>query len=312
MDFSHLRPLRIADILDVSFDLYKEKFGDLFLASGLFLVLTAGVAIYGFSAGTWTHLVALSDGNIYSKIADQVTGYLPEWVWVSLGPILLTAPFAWSVSIAMGIAHRLRKPFSLNYAVKLALKRLPSFIVLLFMLAIINMAASIVCGIGLILTIPVSAISTAILVNEFGNPFKALGYAFKLIFKDSGQIISSYFCVGILIAVGFLAIYLPVLFLTEILWKLVLVPISVTDYMRSGISHSIAVGCAALLIAPYVISFVAISYLDLKIRVEAYDMRLLADDLGYEKLSGFKNLVSPVTPIRMVTPPRKRRGKNAQ
>ena len=247
-----LRPLSVGEILDVSFQLYRRHFAALamvaLICSGLPVLLSLFI---GASGGIWQHL------------------------WLSLayyGIFVLLNAIATAATVFVVSESYLGRPLSAGEALSRAtpfLWRVIACSILTGLLVMVGLVLFIVPGVvllcGLILSIP------ALVLEPGSTASGALARSWALTRGSRLRILA-------MLVTLVLLVYVPIVALSA-LAALVLPDSTPGGDMTGGLVGLVMAAVMQLFLYPLFYCVLTVSYYDLRVRKEGFDLELLASSL---------------------------------
>ncbi|BDI32688.1 hypothetical protein CCAX7_47390 [Capsulimonas corticalis] len=320
-----LRPLSLGDIFDEGFDLYKKNLSFLLLIAALiaipFKVLTSFIDLQ--------ILHRVVDLSTMMKGSNDPTQVL-NWLGLSSERLSVVAPlylivFAVELCVltAATSARYLGEPVTMRGAYGSVLRRIIPLIVTSILYGVLISVGAVLCVIPVIFPLTLLAMLGHVFTIEKLSYFKALGRSRALVGWDALRVFGSLFLLWLIGSILILAFEMAIRFLvTSIIQALpgaqamtsgnsVVGGYTVTDHVVSEIGD----GLGQLIVTPFIVCVLTVLYYDLRVRREAFDIALLAKDLGYPPLNlrpnapGHVPAPPPAAPLPQqrgggVTPPR--------
>lgn len=244
-----LRPLSLGEVLDLSFGLYRAKFGGLMVVSVVCQIIPSLFRVY-FS----------STGQMLTNISLLLLYYLLAIVLSGVG----VAASTFVVSDAY-LGRDISATAALGRAVGL-----------LWRIVATSLMVSLLVGIGFMLLIVPGVIllsglmlSTIVVVLE--NPHNsntALSRSWELTKGFRGKVLLAMFCVFILLLVPTIAVVAIWSILPDLFGE------------TGGVATEVATAVLSLFIYPFFYVVMTVLYYDLRVRKEGFDLELLASALS--------------------------------
>lgn len=318
-----LRPMSLPDIFDEGFDLYKKN-----LSAFLLIAAVVAVPVKMVEAFLSTGYVSDAQGMLNSFVGNtDSTGFL-FWFYdfvkkASLPNLCFAVAYAVSICALAEAASRryAGRAVTLGEAYRVPLRRPLKLIggTLLYLLGIAG--GLFLCVVGVIWPLISWLFAAHAFAFEGKGPVESLKRSAALVSNDSGRVFGSVLMLlllGLIIQVG---LEYPIAYAFELLLKLT--P-QTQDWLstmivgglswRDRAAGEIASAVSILLLMPFFISVLTVLYYDLRVRKEAYDVELIASDLGYASLAehagylpaamAFQQFVRPGAPGSGAPPPR--------
>lgn len=284
-----LRPLALGDVFDEAFDLYKRNFLLFLLITAVYIipyyivramiVARLGHPLFDF------HVDSSSDG------ADATFGVL-QTVAYSVMLLPATMGVLWTALSYAACRRYLGKSASLASAYLSTVRRILPVLILCVVVGLAYGAASMLCLVGLVWPLVVLVFSGQSFVQEAKSPLEAVKRSSRLVAGDAGRVVGALlllFGFGLALKLGFGAIINYLLgFVFHILpaggdptSSLLL---SGVPGKRDRILGDLSLGITELVLIPFAVAVCTVLYFDFRVRKEAFDIELLAEDLGYPPL----------------------------
>lgn len=298
-----LRPMGLGDIFDEGFDLYKKNFSLLLLVTIVFTVpldiVLAGLRMLYWHSASDLPGLSSDDPTIMFTALGSVFGKAGEEMLVA--SLLYAVPLA--ALAAATSARYLGEAITLRQAYRPPLRRLPGLLgtALLYGLAIT--AGFFLCFIGFF-WIGVSLLFT---VHVFVLEGKAGGAAFqrasRLVSGDWWRVFGALALLTLIYTVMQVSIEVPLGYVFDTLLRLapgghglsLMGDTLHANSIRRQVVNQLSGGLADLLILPFLLSVMTVLYYDLRVRKEAFDIELLARDLGYAPFTPGPGLPPPAS-----------------
>lgn len=302
MTIKTLRPMTLGDIFDEGFDLYKKNLSRFILAAAIVtlpLTIVQGLVNY--------HLLSIN--NMMSRSMDSSnTSAMFDWLLVILKYAGSTEPLLFFIYIigfcALTITASslyLGRPITLRQAYKLPFRSIFSlFITALIFQVIFFGIAFISCGVVFFWPFVIYLFAIQTFCLEGLRYYAALKRSSMLVSGDAGRVFG---CLSLLVLLGYvlqIGFRYPISFAIDSILK---ISPTVQSYALNGyfsdstfrdvVVTQIANAITAVLITPYFASVLTIMYYDLRVRKEAFDIELLASELGYQKLNELSGYLPP-------------------
>jgi hypothetical protein len=273
-----LRPLGVGEIFDVSIKIYRRHFGTLIKLVSL-VVVPVGIV------SALVEVSALpSEGDLYDIDNDEVGTYI-----AGIAVTVLLAIVAWTVATAASFkavadAYLGQEPDWRN-SIGFVLRRLHSVIWILVLSFLILIPAFIACVLpGIWLGVAYSVAIPAFL-TERTKGFQSLKRSYRLV---RGRWWPT-----------FAVVFLGYLLTSIVGGALGAVVGGTTAFDTAEVTVSSVVANAAasiianILTIPFIAAFLIVLYFDLRVRKEAFDLQLLAEQIGVEPPEG----IGPAPPL---------------
>jgi hypothetical protein len=287
-----LRPLGLGDIFDEGFDLYKKNFALLALVAA---VVTVPLDILMSSVGTPFFMTAADQAAMNNDDPGIVVGAFGSLVGKA-GADLLISSLIYALPLAAlaaaASARYLGQPASLRQSYRLPLRRLASLLGTAFLFGLAIMVSFDLCFFPVVWFVAAYLFTAHVFVAENKGGLQALKRSSALFSGSAGRIIGTLILLSVIFFVLASAIEVPLAYAFDALLRITpsahaLIPsdpLHAAD-IRSEIVQHASSGIADLLILPFVMSVVTVLYYDLRIRKEAFDIEMLAHDLGYSSVA---------------------------
>ena len=286
-----LRPLALGDIFDEGFDLYKRNFL-------LFLLITAVwiVPLYIIHAVVTAHLghdlfqIDVASGDSVDAVDPTIRRFEELALIFFVSP--LTTGVVWSaLTVAAGNRY-LDREVTLKSAYTLPLRRLLPLLAAAVLTGGALAAGSILCFVGAVWPLVTLAFTAHTFLLEKKSAWAALKRSNALVSGESGRVLSALLLLmgfGALLAAGFGVL---VNYVLGLLMHLIPGSGDVTSGALMGngpvksdrVLNDLALGITQVVLLPFAVSLLTVLYFDLRVRKEAYDIELAAEDLGYPPL----------------------------
>jgi hypothetical protein len=308
-----LRPLGLGDIFDEGFDLYKRNFTFLVLVTAVVTVpldIAAAIVRLSVLRGVLGKegLGADPDSSDFFSAFGQIAVFFVAYSLVYAIP--LTALASAASTRYLGVPETLRQAY------RAPLRRLPSLLLTSLLYGFIGGAALLFCVVPFVFPAVLFVFTAQTFAVEGKAYFKALGRSSNLVSGYGGRVFSA---LVLLILVYFIiaaAIEVPLGYAFD---KLLLVAPTAqglfaggsalhTASLRRQIVDQVSNGIADLIATPFLLAVITVLYYDLRVRKEAFDIELLAKDLGYAPLAVMPAVLPAVMPP--MPPPRQSRGRS--
>ncbi len=308
MNGQRLRPLGLGDIFDEGFDLYKRNFVFLLLVTAITVVpLDIGLAFAGprlfpplFDLFGVT---ANSDGSVIWLVvaATKVTLYLPLY-------LLAVAPL-----VGASAGRYLEQDVTVWPVFRAWLRRLPGLLLAVALAGGALALGLLFCGVLWLLPATQFFFVLHAYMFEGQGPGKALGRSVRLGGGYGGRVFNCLLLLALIAWVIGLGVAFPLAYLVDNV--LHLAPGAQSLYGGvSGVGASaeqqavtlISQGLAHLVLIPFLVCVMTVLYYDLRIRKEAFDVELLAEELRYPPLAALGPFLPPAPvygPFRPGVPP---------
>ena len=288
--------MTLGDIFDEGFDLYKKN-----LAFFILIAAVVAVPVKLLDAAFAMRYLPDAQGMLNAFNGNGTADSTGFFFWFTDFAKKATLPnliavMAYAISFcALAEAASMRyigKPITLKTAYSIPLKRLPLLIwgTVVYMLGLLG--GSLLCGIGILWPMIVWLFAAHAFSVERKGPIGALQRSVALVTNDGGRVFSALFLLSVLALIIQIGFQYPIEYAFEMLMRLT--PQG-QDYLasvvvggltwRDRIASEVASALSTLLLIPFFISVITVLYYDLRVRKEAYDVELLASDLGYPPLS---------------------------
>lgn len=296
-----LRPLSLGDIFDEGFDLFKKNFTFLVLVT---VVVTVPLDILA----AVIRLTLLHNTFDFSTLGDSAD---PTEMFSALGGVAVAFPvyaLAYAVPLtalaAATSARYLGMPTTLRSSYRAPLRRLPSLLVTALLYGIALLVGALLCGIGLIVPAVLYLFTAHAFALEDRAFFAALKRSAGLVSGDGGRVFSVLLLLSIVYTVIAAGIEVPLGYGFDRLLQLAPTTQGLFEggsavhatSLRHQIVDQLSNGLADLLVTPFLMSVVTVLYYDLRVRKEAFDIELLANDLGYAPLPAIPGVLPPAAP----------------
>ncbi len=296
-----LRPLSLGDIFDEGFDLFKRNFTFLVLVT---VVVTVPLDILA----AVVRLTFFHDTFDLSTLGDNTD---TAAVFAALGGLAVAFPvyaLAYAVPItalaAATSARYLGTPITLRLAYRAPLRRLPSLLVTALLYGLALLIGALLCGFGLIIPAVLYLFTAHVFALEDKAFFGSLKRSGSLVSSDGGRVFSVLFLLSIIYSVIAAGIEVPLAYGFDKLLQIAPTTQGLFEggsavhaaSLRHQIVDQISNGLADLLVTPFLMSVITVLYYDLRVRKEAFDIELLASDLGYAPLPAIPGVLPPAAP----------------
>lgn len=286
-----LRPLNLGDIFDEAFDLYKRNLAFLVLVTAVAVVpLKIVVALVSVR---WLHELT----NFAAVIDDSDPTRLFSWMGALLGRVALMSPL---FLIAYGLqvcalatatsARYLGETVTLWGAYRGALRRFFPLVLTALIYSVANLLGMVLCYVGTLVPLTLYAFTAHAFALEGKSYFKALGRSSGLMSGDSWRVFGALSLLSMIYFVMAVALQLPIAYAFDSLLRITPAAQGLLGAgtgashglsLRSQIVDQVTSGIVELIITPFLLSVVTVLYYDMRVRREAFDVELLARDLGY-------------------------------
>ena len=287
--------MTLGDIFDEGFDLYKKNLA-------LFLLIAAVVAVP----------VKMVEAFLASRYVPDLQGMLGTmggndpfgagffgYVWDFLGKFSIPA-FCYFVAYAVIVCalteatstRYLGRPATFLAAYRKPLRRLPALIILSAIFGVVCAILAFPCLLPALIPIVLWLFGAHAFTLENEGSWKSLARSYRLVSNDSGRVFSAVFLLSLLAFIIQAGFEYPIAYAFDSLMRLT--P-ETQDYLasvfvggmtwRDRVAGEVASALSTLLVVPFVVSVLTVLYYDLRVRKEAFDVELLATNLGYQPLS---------------------------
>lgn len=301
-----LRPLSLGDVFDEAFDLYKKNLA--FLA-----LVTAVTAVPLKIVMTVVTFRVLRDFlGIAGTLDDSDPTRLFSWLLSLAGNAALFAPIylvAYGVEMsALAVATSARylgQPVTLWGAYRVPLRRLLPLIVTAILYGVANALGLIGCYVAIVVPLTLFVFTAHAFALENQSYFKALGRSAGLMSGDALRVFGALFLLGLLSFVISIALQLPLIYGLDLLLRLTPAAQGLLGAgagalhglsLRDQIVEQVTGGFVEVILTPFLLSVLTVLYYDLRVRKEAFDIELLARNLGYAPLVLQPTVFPPVGP----------------
>ena len=296
-----LRPLSLGDIFDEGFDLFKRNFT-------FFVLVTVVVTIpLDILAGV-VRLTILRNTLDFSTLGDNAdTGAL----FSALGSLSVAFPL-YALAYALPLtalasatsARYLGMPTTLRLAYRTPLRRLPSLLVTALLYGVTLLLGFVVCGVGILVPGVLFLFTAHVFALENKAFFGSMKRSGSLVSGDGGRVFSVLFLLSIIYSVIAAGIEVPLAYGFDYLLQIAPTTQGLFEggsavhatALRHQIVDQVSNGLADLLVTPFLMSVITVLYYDLRVRKEAFDIELLASDLGYAPLPTIPGVLPPAAP----------------
>jgi hypothetical protein len=266
-----LRPLGIGEIFDVSIKIYRSHFGTLIKLVS-FIVVPVGVL-----SGLIEVSALPQDEELYTADDEEVATYV-----AGIAASTVLSFLAWTVATAAAFkvvadAYLGQRP-SWRDSLRFVLGRLHSVLWILVLSILILIPAFLACILPGIWLSVCYAVAIPALLTERQKGFKALRRSYRLV---RGRWWATF-------AVVFLG-YLLTAIVGGALGAVVggVTAFDSTDITVTSVVGSVAASVVSnVLTIPFIAAFLIVLYFDLRVRKEAFDLQLLAEQIGVEPPEG--------------------------
>ena len=286
-----LRPLSLGDIFDEAFDLYKKN-----LAFFALVTAVAAVPLNVVVAFVTLHWMRdLSDAAAVMNGADPTR--VLAWFGAVAGHAALISPLlliAYSLEVcALAVATSARylgDPVTLWGSYRGALRRFFPLVVTALIYTAANALGFVLCYVPMLVPLTLYAFTAHTFAVEGQSYFKALGRSYGLMSGQSGRVFGAMSLLSIVYSVMAVALRLPLAYGFDILLRITPAAQGLLGAgtgaahglsLRAQIVDHVTGGIVELILMPFLLSVVTVLYYDLRVRKEAFDIELLARDLGY-------------------------------
>ena len=284
-----LRPLSLGDIFDEGFDLYKKNFVLLLLVTVVFtipldIVLAMLRMLYWHSASDMTGLNN-DDPSVVFGAAGAVFGKLGEELFVSA--VLYATPL---VALAVATSARyLGEAVTLRQAYRVPLRRLPGLLGTSLLYGLAVTVGLFLCVVGFLW----AGVSLLFLAHIFALEGKTGWAAFRrasaLVSGDWWRVFGALILLTLIYTVMQMSVDVPLGYALDTILRFAPGGHSLlqggsslhSNTVRRQVVNQLSGGLADLVILPFLLSVMTVLYYDLRVRKEAFDIDLLAHDLGY-------------------------------
>ena len=271
---ARLQPRTVGQLLDGGFDVIKFRFRNIAVVTATLILplyalpamLSAGTANGAISSNP---LSMLSGQNSLVNRSGELTG--AYWRLVFLGALAQIGMFVARLLLGVGIAHMVtswmlgRDP-GVKETLRHVAKRLPIALAAWLVLAPVKVASAMVCGLGLIYTLPVFAVLAPVVSIEGSGPFRSIARTHRLSLRRFGPVL------------GIWALWMLVSMATGAASSLL---VTLVTYLVDGlgwgwvITGSVTVALNSIWVAVEVAVWVLV-YIDIRVRTEGIDIRFEA------------------------------------
>lgn len=306
-----LRPLSLGDIFDEAFDLYKKNIA-------FFALVTAVAAVplnivVAFITLHWMR--DLADAAAVMDSSDPTR--LFSWFSALAGRAALVSPLfliAYSLEVcALAFAtsaRYLNEPVTLWGAYRPALRRFFPLVLTALIYCAANALGMALCYIGILVPLTLFAFTAHTFSREGKSYFQALGRSSGLMSGQSWRVFGALALLSLVYGVMAVALRLPLAYGFDTLLRITPAAQGLLGAatgaahglsLRSQIVDHVTGGIIELILMPFLMSVVTVLYYDLRVRREAFDIELLARDLGYRPVfaaqtAGLPPAVAPLAP----------------
>jgi len=315
-----LRPLNLGDVFDEAFDLYKRNLA--------FFVLVAAVAavplkiVIAFATLHW-----LRDLTSFAGIMnDSDPTRLFSWILAFAGRLALLSPLfliAYGLELcALAVATSARylgEPITLWGTYRGALRRFFPLLLTALIYGVVNAVGLFVCYFGILVPLTLFAFTAHTFALEGKSYFQALGRSSGLMSGDSWRVFGALFLLSLIYLVMMVALQLPLAYAFDALLRITPAAQGLLGAgtgavhglsLRSQIVDQVTSGIVQVVLMPFLLSVVTVLYYDLRVRKEAFDVELLARDLGYRSVFAQTAGLAPTSlPAAMPVAPGKAGGR---
>jgi len=244
-----LRPLSLGEVLDVSFGLYRTRFGSLLAVSVACQLVPALLRIYFGSLGTMFE-------NLPLTLAYYTLAIVLSAVGVASSTFIVSEAYLGqetSATAALGRAFAM-----------------------IGRIITVSMLTSLLIGLGFVLLIVPGVIlltglilSTVVTVLETpDNSTKAMGRSWELTNGFRGKVFLTMFCVGLMLMVPTVTI--------GVIWGIV----GVATGPVGAVGMEVVTTLLSILVYPFFYVVLTVLYYDLRVRKEGFDLELLASQMA--------------------------------
>lgn len=315
-----LRPLNLGDIFDEAFDLYKKNLA--------FFVLVTAVAavplkvVVAFVTLRWLHDLT----TFAAVMEDSDPTRLFSWFGAMAGHAALISPLfliAYGLQMcALAVATSARylgEPMGLWGAYRGAFRRLLPLVLTALIYGVANLVGVFVCYVGMLVPLTLFAFTAHAFTLEGKSYFKALGRSSGLMSGDSWRAFGTLFLLSLIYLVMAVALQLPLAYAFDALLRITPAAQGLLGAgtgavhglsLRGQVVEQVTSGLVELILTPFLLSVVTVLYYDMRVRREAFDVELLARDLGYRSVFAQGGGVPPAAlPAAMPVAPGKAGGR---
>jgi hypothetical protein len=277
-----LRPLGVGEIFDVSIKIFRAHAGTLLTLVAIVVVPVAALsALIELSAVPTEEELLTEDPD--EEIATLVAAFVVAGLLGLLGSIVATA----TCFKAIAEAYLGAKP-TWQGSLRFVLRRLHSVLWVLFLMSLILIPAFIACILPGIWLGVAYAVAIPALLTEGTKGFKSLKRSYRLV---RGR----WWPAFVVVILGYLLAGIVAGALTGLAAGLT--GFDETD-AAAIIANYVATAISDVLTTPFIAAFLVVLYFDLRVRKEAFDLQLLAQQIGVEPPEG----LPPVPPAEPVAP----------
>ncbi len=289
-----LRPLGLGDLFDEAFDLYKQNWALLALTTAVAAVplkIVVGIVTLRFLQD----FLGIA-GAVESSTPDMA--HLTSWLGgvttsaAMLAPLYLLGYGLEMTALARATSARyLGQPITVWRAYQPSLRRFVPLLLTSLLFGLACLLGLSVCGIPVLIPLTLLLFTAHAFALENKGYGKALGRSSGLVSGYGGRIFGALLALLLISAVLSLGMQMPLQYGLD---KLLRVLPGTDAWLGSGGTGSlhglspraqavseVSAGLAQLLVTPFLVSVLTVLYYDLRIRKEAFDVELLAQDLGY-------------------------------
>lgn len=308
-----LRPLNLGDIFDEAFDLYKKN-----LAFFALVTAVAAVPLNVVVAFVTLHwLRDLTDAAAVMDSSDPTR--LFSWISALAGHAALISPLfiiayglevcalAWATS-----ARYLGEPITLWGSYRGALRRFFPLLLTALIYSAANALGMALCYVGMLVPLTLFAFTAHAFALEGKSYFKALGRSSGLMSGQTARVFAALFLLSMVYSVMAVALRLPLAYGFDVLLRITPAAQGLLGAgtgaahglsLRAQIVDHVTGGIIELILTPFVLSVVTVLYYDLRVRKEAFDVEMLARDLGYRSVfaasaAGLPPAMIPAAPVK--------------
>ena len=311
MNGQRLRPQGLGDIFDEGFDLYKRNF--------VFLLLVTAVTVVPLDIA-----LAFAGPRLFPAIFDLfgVTAASDGfWIWLVggaakltlFGPLFLLAV---APTVSASAACCLERDVTVWPVYRAWLRRLPGLLLAAALTGAALALGLLFCGVAWLVPAVLFFFVLHAFTVEGSGPGRALGRSSGLVQGYGGRVFNCLFLLALVAWVIGLGVSFPLAYLVD---NVLHIAPGVQSFYGAEAAGSqsaeqqvvslISTGLAHLVLIPFLVCVMTVLYYDLRIRKEAFDIELLAEELRYPPLTALGPFLPPVPaygparPVRPAGPP---------
>lgn len=273
-----LRPLSTGEILDVSFGLYRRLFTPLVLIQVICSSLPFAIALYAAALGPGSEAVTLTFVSyvlsfVLGALASGATAivisenYLGHELGAGEGLRRALPRFASLVGVSLLVAlvvGATMLPFAIAVGASVAGTAVdqPGLALALGLIALASLLLPIVTFSGFAVATP------SLVIEQLGSPIRAMGRSWALTKGRRLRIVALLFVFFVILAVPFIGFTI----VSELAVG--------TETAAGRVLTSVLASVLSFVLGPILYCILTLTYYDLRVRKEAFDLEVLAGQLG--------------------------------